>query len=160
MITMEYRIRKLVLGLYQDHPRRKVDEYGNNDELVVVKPLEWITTNDIYDLTQILIISHMDSFDDQKEFILQLYNVRPGTQWDMGHTAFDILKASDLLRARGYAIPAFGYTVQELVDNRIFDYLVLETPQDSRIDCQSVKAGDMKRKGNKSKGLEALLKKK
>ena len=155
---MENRIRKQVLGLYTGQPRKKTDEYSGNDECVLIKPLDWITVNDVYDFTQILLISHMDNFEDQKQFIIQLYDERQATQWDLGYTAFDYLRASDLLRERGYAIPAFGYTVEQLLKENIFKYLVMDNDITPETPDQKVQAGDMKRKGNRSKGLGDLLK--
>ena len=155
---MESRIRKQVLGLYIDQPRQLVNEYHGHEELVLVKPLDLITVNDVYDVTQILVISHMVNFEDQKQYFIQLYDERQATQWDLGYTAFDYLRASDLLRERGYALPAFGYTVDQLLKEKIFKYLVMDNEITTEIPDQKVEAGDMKRKGNRSKGLGDILK--
>ena len=149
-------LRKKILGLYTNQPRKKVNDYSGNDEYVLVKPLDSISVNDVYEIIGEMASSEEFTFEEYKQLIIELYDKAVTKTWVFSNTPYAFLRISDLLRDRGYAIPAFDHSVQELIEEKIFKYAILDIIPPTFLQDTQINVG-AKKKANKSKRFSKMI---
>lgn len=167
---MNPAVKKKIFDLYTGQTKSKIDYYMmNNEEQLILKPLMLLSNNEVYEYTELLWpdrVTDDETFESLRDTIIKLFqNENTDVQ---GFTLFTFIHVLDQLRSNGYALPAFGYTVEQLIKEKVFRMIdvdsykppiyILGKSGDSSGN-QIVETGS-KRKGNQSKSLETLLNKK
>jgi len=164
---MENRVREKIFALYSHAPKIKAVPYSElfDAEGLDVRSLESLDENDLHHITELLSETDAGNMLDKKEEVINMFEPGSSHFWDIGYTPFIYLQIADFLRGRGFALPAFGYTIDQLVDLKVFRLSkaqISTTKQMSfgtPIDGAPAEDNSLKKKGNKSSGLSNILKK-
>lgn len=116
---MEQITKKKILALYPGQPRIKGNNLTNTTETLMLKSLSNINDKEVYTIWAMCLGKYSDSdnlsLESKKQYILELWKSNRMYQEIFSEiTPIDYLKIADFLRGNGYAIPAFGFTVDQL----------------------------------------------
>jgi hypothetical protein len=164
---MNHTIRKKIFALYPNQQRTRFQTFNISDaERLLLRSLDMLSDNEVHTITEQL-WSQDEAinipYDELRLKIKNLFNfIQPQ---EVALNSF--LNVVDQLRSNGYALPAFGYSVEQMIKENIVeiriiqpDILITNMSYGVPIDNTPVEDNSLKRKGNKSKSLETLLKKK
>ncbi len=164
---MERRTREKIIALYSCVRMIEVVPYSEeyDSEGVEVKSLDSLDDNDLYHISEILLETDAGDLIGKKEEVKKMFEPGSSHFWDIGYTPFLYLQVADFLRSRNFAIPAYGYTVEQLTMEKVFRIIPLTAEQKSQmsfgtpIEGSPAEDNSLKKKNSYAPSLDKLLNK-
>jgi len=165
---MNPTIRKKIFVLYPEQQKTRLETFNIiDDERLLLRSLSMLSDNEVHTITE-LIWSQEEainySYEELRGKIIKLFDFE--LPQDICLKGF--LNVIDQLRSNGYALPAFGYSVDQMIKESVIELRKIEPdniglcisyglPIDNNTPVEN---NSLKRKSNQSKSLETLLNKK
>ena len=164
---MNPTIRKKIFALYPNQQKTRLETFNiSDDERLLLRALSMLSDNEVHTISELLwsqeeAINY--TYEELREKIIIIFDFEQPQNISLK----GFLSVIDQLRSNGYALPAFGYSLDQMIKENIIelrkiepDNVGLSISYGLPIDNTPVEDNSLKRKGNQSKSLETLLKKK